>query len=317
MSYLTALLLGVVQGLTEFLPISSTAHVGLAARGLGLPDERMAAFTAVIQLGTLVAVLAYFARDLWGIAAATLDALVHPARLRAALVGPLDDGPAGERQHQARLGLYIVLGTVPIGICGVAFKHVIEGGARTFSVIASSLIVLGLVLLAAERTASHRKTLGAIDLKDALIIGAAQALALIPGVSRSGVTLTAALFIGLRRDDAARYSFLLSIPAVFAAAVFEMKDALRAPAGEGGFGAGPVVVGTLAALVVGYATIAWLLRFLRTRTTLPFVAYRVALGGLIIALLVTGVIKGDRLAKPEKVRNGRTPAAAVTPADAR
>jgi undecaprenyl-diphosphatase len=287
MSYLAALLLGVVQGLTEFLPISSTAHVGLTARALGLPDDGMAAFTAVIQLGTLLAVLAYFARDLWRIAGATLGALGRPGQLGAVLAAPA--GPDAEKQLDARLGLFIVLGTIPIGLCGVLFKKIIEHQARTPVVVASSLIALAAILLAAERLAQHRRDLASVGLRDALIIGAAQALALIPGVSRSGVTLTAALFLGLRRDDAARYSFLLSVPAVLAAAVFEMKDAIKSPS-LGQHGLGVILVGTITAFIVGYATIAWLLRFLRTRTTIPFVAYRVAVGALILGLVFTGVV---------------------------
>ena len=286
MSYLAALLLGVVQGLTEFLPISSTAHVALAARALGLPDDGMAAFTAVIQLGTLLAVLAYFARDLWGIAVATLGALWHPSRLRAAL----GRGDVDESGLRVRLGVFIVLGTVPIGVCGVLFKKLIEHEARAPAVMAGSLILLALLLLLAERVAQHRRALATVSLKDTLVVGGAQALALIPGVSRSGVTLTAALFMGLKRDDAARYSFLLSVPAVFAAAVFEMKDALRSPA-LGRQGLGVLTVGTVAAFVVGYATIAWLLRFLRTRTTLPFIIYRLAVGLLIVGLVLSGVMR--------------------------
>jgi undecaprenyl-diphosphatase len=288
MSYLAALVLGVVQGLTEFLPISSTAHVALTARALGLPDRGMAAYTAVIQLGTLIAVLAYFARDLWQIAAATLGALVRPAELRAALTPPAgEDDATAARRLRVRLGLFIVLGTVPIGICGVLFKKLVEHELRSPLVIAVSLIVLGVVLFVAERVAAHRRGLESIGLRDALIVGGAQALALIPGASRSGVTLTAGLLCGLRRDDAARYSFLLSVPAVLAAAIFEMKDALRSPT-LGANGLGTVLVGTAAALVVGYATIAWLLRFLRTRTTMPFVWYRVLVGAALLALILTG-----------------------------
>jgi undecaprenyl-diphosphatase len=289
MSYLAALLLGVIQGLTEFLPISSTAHVGLAARFLGLPDPGMAAFTAVIQLGTLLAVVSYFARDLARITAATLGAMVRPATLREALAsdGPPADEPAARRRLDTRLGVFIVLGTIPIGVAGVTLKKLIEHQARSPAVIAGSLIVLAVILLLAERLARHLRGLESVRLGDALVIGTAQALALVPGVSRSGVTLTAGLFCGLRRDDAARYSFLLSVPAVLAAGVFEMKDALRSPI-LAQHGLGTLLLGTAAAFVVGYATIAWLLRFLRTRTTLPFVAYRLALGTLIVALLLGG-----------------------------
>jgi undecaprenyl-diphosphatase len=291
MSYFAALVLGVVQGLTEFLPISSTAHVALAARVLGLPDQGMAAYTAVIQVGTLVAVLAYFARDLWQIAIATLQALLRPRDLGAVLSPrPGEDPATAERNLRARLGIFIVLGTVPIGLCGVVFKKLIEHQLRSPLVMAGSLIVLALILYLAERVAQHRRAIDNLGLRDALIVGGAQALALIPGASRSGVTLTAGLLCGLRRDDAARYSFLLSVPAVLAAAVFEMKDAVRSPA-LGANGLGMILVGTAAAFVVGYATIAWLLRFLRTRTTLPFVVYRLLAGTLLIVLVVTGVMR--------------------------
>jgi undecaprenyl-diphosphatase len=291
MSYFAAVVLGVVQGLTEFLPISSTAHVALAARALGLPDDGMAAYTAVIQLGTLVAVLVYFARDLWQIAAATLGALLRPRELWA-LLSPRagEDAATAERHLRARLGVFIVLGTVPIGLCGVAFKRFIEHELRSPAVMAGSLVVLALVLYLAERVAEHRRGIAEVGLRDALVVGCAQALALIPGASRSGVTLTAGLLCGLRRDDAARYSFLLSVPAVLAAAVFEMKDAVRSPA-LGANGLGMVLLGTAAAFVVGYATIAWLLRFLRTRTTLPFVAYRLLVGSILFGLVVAGVMK--------------------------
>jgi undecaprenyl-diphosphatase len=291
MTWLAALVLGVVQGLTEFLPISSTAHVALAARILGLPDHGMAAYTAVIQLGTLGAVLVYFARDLWQIAAATLGALLRPRALGAVFSPAADEDPAAaERNLRARLGFFIVLGTVPIGLCGVAFKHLIEHQLRSPLVMAGGLIVLAIALYLAERMAQHRRTIASLGLRDALIVGGAQALALIPGASRSGVTLTAGLFCGLRRDDAARYSFLLSVPAVLAAAVFEMKDAVRSPA-LGANGLGMVLLGTAASFVVGYATIAWLLRFLRTRTTLPFVAYRLLVGSILFGLVVAGVMK--------------------------
>jgi len=288
---LEAVVLGVVQGLTEFLPISSTAHVALTARVLGLPDQGMAAYTAVIQLGTLGAVLAYFARDLWRIAVATLGALLRPRDLGALFSPRAGEDPAvAERNLRARLGLFIVLGTVPIGVCGVAFKNLIEHQLRSPLVMAGSLVVLALVLYLAERIAEHRRGIESLGVRDALVVGCAQALALIPGASRSGVTLTAGLLCGLKRDDAARYSFLLSVPAVMAAAVFEMKDAVRSPT-LGQQGLGMILVGTAAAFVVGYATIAWLLRFLRTRTTLPFVAYRLVVGALLIVLVVTGVMR--------------------------
>ena len=304
MSLLAALVLGVVQGLTEFLPISSTAHVALAARILGLPDDGMAAYTAVIQLGTLGAVLLYFARDLGRIFVATLAALARPQTIpailfstgdalsveRPAVEGPVPAEPPLRSSQDARLGFLMVVGTVPIGVCGIAFKHFVEHELRSVWVMGSSLVVLALILFLAERMAEHRRTMASLGLRDALVVGGAQALALVPGASRSGVTLTAALFCGMKRDDAARFSFLLSIPAVLAAGVFEMKDAVASPT-LGTSGLGAVLVGTVAAFVVGYVSIAWLLRFLRTRTTLPFVVYRVIVGTLLFVAAGTGFMR--------------------------
>ncbi len=193
-----AIVLGVVQGLTEFLPISSTGHLRIVPAFLGWEDPG-AAFTAVTQLGTMLAVLLYFRADLWRIARTWLASLRRPE-----LRGELD----------ARMGWYILLGTIPIGIFGLAFDNQIEEGARSLYLIGCTLIVLGLLLLAAERAATHERPLEAINRRDAIVIGFAQALALVPGVSRSGATLTAGLFLGFDRRSAARYSFLLSVPAV-------------------------------------------------------------------------------------------------------
>jgi undecaprenyl-diphosphatase len=265
MSLWFAALLGFVQGITEFLPISSTAHLRITPALLGQEDPG-AAFTAVIQLGTLIAVVVYFAEDLWGMARAIVR---------------------DRRSADARLALYIVVGTLPIGIAGLALEDFITGDARSLYVVAGALIVVGVVMVAVDRNATQARRLASLGLLDALIIGAAQACALIPGVSRSGATLTAALLVGLRRDDAARFSFLLSIPAIAAAGVFELKDALdELPRGR----FAPVLVATAVSAVVGYLSIAWLLRFLRTRTLLSFAIYRVLLGGLLISLVASGVI---------------------------
>jgi undecaprenyl-diphosphatase len=266
-----AVLLGVVQGVTEFLPISSTAHLRIVPALTGTCDPG-AAYSAVIQLGTLLAVLLYFARDAWRILVAVARACARPALFR--------DG-------DARLGLAIAAGTVPIGVCGILFKRAIEGEARSLYVIAASLIALAALLLLAERLARHERRIADLGFWHAQLIGVAQALALIPGVSRSGVTLTAALFLAMRRDEAARFSFLLSIPAVLAAGVYEMKDVLAAARDTG---LAPVVVGTLVSLLAGIAAIHYLLRYLRTRTTLVFVAYRVALGVLLLSLLAAGTL---------------------------
>ncbi len=271
MTSLEAIVLGAVQGITEFLPISSTAHLRIVPALLGWGDPG-AAFTAVLQLGTLAAVVVFFGRELGAMARATLAAVVDPARR--------DDG-------EVRLFIHLVVGTLPVVVAGVLLKNAIQGGLRALPVIAAAMIGVALVLAVVERTARHERGFDEITLRDALIIGLAQSLALIPGVSRSGITLLAAMAIGLRRDAAARFSFLLSIPAVAGAAIFEMKHVLHSQ--EGG---APLVVGLIVAAVTGYASIAWLLRFLRTRTTLPFIVYRIALGAVILALLATGHLAG-------------------------
>jgi len=270
-SALEAIVLGIVQGLTEFLPISSTAHLRIVPAFAGW-DDPGAAFTAVVQLGTMAAVLLYFRHDLWRIARASLTALRDPR---------------ARRSTDARLGLYIVLGTIPIGVFGLVFKDQIETGARDLTLIGCTLIVLGLLLLAAERMATHRRELEDIRARDGWIIGFAQAAALVPGVSRSGATLTAGLFLGFERTAAARYSFLLSVPAVVLSGLFELRHV-----GEsGGAGAVPTVLATLAAFVVGYASIAFLLRYLTSHTTVLFVVYRVALGVLVLSLVAAGLIE--------------------------
>jgi undecaprenyl-diphosphatase len=263
-----AIVLGIVQGLTEFLPISSTAHLRIVPAFLGWEDPG-AAFTAVVQLGTMAAVLLYFRHDLWRIAR-TWALSLRRRELR--------------RELDARMGWYIGLGTVPIAIFGLIFSDQIESGARNLYLIGTTLIVLGFVLLIAEKVGRRDRDLATINSRDAAWIGLSQALALVPGVSRSGITLVAALAIGLRRDAAARFSFLLGVPAIAAAGIFELKPLLKAHDTN----VAALLVGLLAAAGAGYISIAWLLRFLRARTTMPFVVYRIALGALLLALLVSG-----------------------------
>ena len=265
-----AIVLGIVQGLTEFLPISSTAHLRIVPAFAGW-DDPGSAFTAVVQLGTMAAVLLYFRADLWRIARTWLASL----RDRS-LRGTLD----------ARMGWYIILGTIPIGFFGLIFKDQIETGARDLYLIGSALIVLGIALAVAERLATLRRGLEDINRRDAAVIGTAQALALVPGVSRSGSTITAGLFLGLDRAAAARYSFLLSVPAVVLSGLFELKDV----GGGSGPGAGATVIATVLAFIVGYASIAWLLRFVATHNLMPFVVYRIALGTVVLALAASGAI---------------------------
>ena len=274
MSLLEAIVLGITQGLTEFLPISSTAHLRIVPAFAGWEDPG-AAFTAVTQLGTMAGVLLYFREDL--------------ARIARAWLRSLRD-PAARREFDARLGWYIVLGTIPIGIFGLVFKDQIENGARDLYLIGIALIVLGLVLLAAERVGSKERPIEDINRRDGIVVGFAQALALVPGVSRSGATISAGLFLGLDRTSAARFSFLLSIPAVVLSGLLEFASILNGSDGEH-VGLGPLAVATLLAFVVGYASIAFLLRYLSNHSTIVFVVYRVALGTLVLVLVSSGAIK--------------------------
>jgi undecaprenyl-diphosphatase len=265
-----AIVLGIVQGLTEFLPVSSTAHLRIVPAFCGWEDPG-SAFTAVVQLGTMAAVLLYFREDLWRIAKTWYLSLRRP-ELRSEL--------------DARMGWYIGLGTVPIAIFGFIFRDQIESGGRDLYLIGCTLIVLGLVLLYAEHVATRTRDLTRITARDATFIGFAQALALVPGVSRSGSTITAGLFAGFDRESAARYSFLLSVPAVVLSGLFEARKIGE----QGGAGLAPTVLATVLAFVVGYASIAWLLRWLVSHSTAVFVAYRVGLGALVLALTASGAI---------------------------
>lgn len=270
MTWLEAVVLGVVQGLTEFLPISSSGHLRIVPALLGWPDPG-AAFTAVVQLGTMVAVVVYFARDLWRIAWSWLRSLVRPE-----LRGTLD----------SRLGWYIILGTIPIGVLGIVFADQIETGARDLRLVGWVLILFGLVLYVADRITPQRKEVSDLTLRDGLLYGLAQALALIPGVSRSGATITAGRLLQYDRASAARFSFLLSIPAVVASGLYEMRHL----GDSGGPQWGPTVVATLAAFVVGYASIAWLLRYLVRHSMLVFAVYRVLVGALVLTLVYSGTV---------------------------
>ncbi len=274
MSFFEAIVLGITQGLTEFLPISSTAHLRIIPAFAGWEDPG-AAFTAVTQLGTMAAVLVYFRTDL--------------VRIAHAWVRSLRDREA-RRELDARLGWYILLGTIPIGIFGLIFKDQIETGARDLYLISIALIVLGLVLLAAERFGPKDRSIEEITTRDGVGVGFAQALALVPGVSRSGATITAGLFLGLDRTSAARFSFLLSIPAVVLSGVLEFGSILSGEESQH-VGLGALAVATFLAFVAGYASIAFLLRFLSNHSTIVFVVYRVALGVLVLVLVSAGAIE--------------------------
>ena len=273
MDLLQAIVLGIVQGLTEFLPISSTGHLRIVPAFAGWEDPG-AAFTAVTQLGTMAAVVVYFRADLARIARAWWRSLLDRHR---------------RPELDARLGWYLLLGTIPIGVFGVAFQDPIENGARDLTLIGTMLILLGLVLLAAERLGRRERGIETVHRRDAVVIGFAQALALVPGVSRSGATITAGLFLGLDRVAAARFSFLLSVPAVVLSGLFELRDVIDGTA-EGGAGIGETAVATALAAVTGYLSIAFLLRFLTTHSTAVFVAYRVVLGAVVLVLVAAGAI---------------------------
>ncbi|MSP17213.1 MAG: undecaprenyl-diphosphatase UppP [Myxococcales bacterium] len=261
-----AALLGVVQGLTEFLPVSSTAHLTIVPALLGVRDPG-AAYTAVIQLGTLVAVVWYLRTDL--------------ARMTTGLARE-------PRGPDARLALLVALGTAPIGIAGLALEPLVDGALRSLWVIVGTLAGVGVLMWLIDRRASLRRDLDSLRPSDALLIGCAQALALVPGVSRSGATILCALWLGLRRDAAARLSFLLSIPAIAAAGVFKLPDAVRALGPEA---APALLVGALVAALTGYAAIAWLMHHLRARSLGGFAAYRVLVALLLAALLASGVVR--------------------------
>jgi undecaprenyl-diphosphatase len=271
-NFVQATVLGIVQGLTEFLPISSSAHLLIVPRLLDWKDPG-AAFTAVIQLGTMLAVLIYFWRDIVRISVTWFRSLFNPDL----------------RHHlDARMGWYVGLGTIPVSVVGLAFNSAIEGPARNLWINAGSLIVMGLVLLIAEWAARQKREIGDLNLRDGLIIGGFQCLALIPGSSRSGSTITGGLFLGYTREAAARYSFLLSTPAIVLSALFELRKFVRGD--ETHASGGELLVSTAFAFIVGYWSISFLLRYLARHSLGAFVAYRVLLGAVVIALTAAGAI---------------------------
>jgi undecaprenyl-diphosphatase len=270
MSWLEAILLGILQGLTEFLPVSSSAHLAIFPQLFGLEDPG-ASFTAVTQIGTEAAVILFFWRDIWRIASTWTRSLVKPE-----LRGHID----------ARMGWYVIVGTIPIGLAGFLFEDTIQTAFRNLWLIATTLIVMGIVLGVADRVGRRELPLQRLTLRDGLLYGLAQTLALIPGVSRSGATLSMGLFLGYTREAATRYAFLLAIPAVVASGLFQLPD-VSASAEPG---MTKTLVATAVAFAVGYLVIGWLLRYVRTRSFLPFVVYRVSLGALVLLLLATGVL---------------------------
>ncbi len=274
MTWVEAIVLGIVQGLTEFLPISSSAHLRIAS-ALFFHHDAGASFTAVTQLGTEAAVLIYFAKDIWRLTRTWFAGLVD-AEVR--------------RTVDYRLAWYVIIGTLPIGILGYLLKDAIREPARNLWLVSTNLIVFALVLAAAEYWGRQKRAVGDMTLRDGVIMGFAQAMALVPGVSRSGGTITAGLAIGLNREAATRYSFLLAIPAVVASGIFSLGDVFH-PSGAGvAAGGAQIAVATVIAFFLGYASIAWLLRYVARHSVYVFVAYRILLGGFVLALLTAGVI---------------------------
>jgi undecaprenyl-diphosphatase len=281
MSILHAIILGLVQGLTEFIPVSSTAHLTLAGRLMGdiRSDEEWTAFIAVIQLGTLIAVILYFWFDIIKIVRGFVAANLAVARKR-----PVN---SSDKEH-AWLGWLVIIGTLPVAVFGLALKKLIEGPfTKDLRVIAGSLIGLAVILTVAEVVGSQRRDMKNLKVTDAIAVGFAQVLALVPGSSRSGTTITAALFTGLTRETAARFSFLLSIPAIAASGLLELPKALHSV----NTGWAAVGVATAVSAISGYLSIAFLLRYLQRHTTFVFAGYRVVLGLILIALLVSGRIQ--------------------------
>jgi undecaprenyl-diphosphatase len=281
LSIIEAIILGIIQGLTEFLPISSTGHLTLAGKLMNLISEehpeRWTSFIAVIQLGTLVSILVYFRKDIWHI---FFDFLSENFKERKKFK---------EQNYNSRTGWLIIIGTIPVVVVGLLFKDIIEGAlTKNLYVISGSLIGLAIILAVAEKTAKFKKEIKDITILDSLIIGTAQAVSLIPGSSRSGTTITGGLFAGLKRDSAARFSFLLSIPAIFASGILQLYEALKFVDSAMVLN---LVISTIFSGLSGYLAIDFLLKYLRKNTTFVFIYYRIGLGLIIIILLVYGIIR--------------------------
>jgi undecaprenyl-diphosphatase len=281
MNIIQAIILGIIQGLTEFIPISSTAHLTIAGRFMNLIDpnhpEQWTAFMAVIQLGTLVAVLFYFSNELKTVPVNFIRENFKSGRRKIK-----------EQSDDARLGWLIILGSFPIFAFGLLLKKIIEGNlTKDLTVIASSLIILAIIMFVAEKMATLKKNIKQITVKDSIIIGLAQCLALIPGSSRSGTTITAGLFLGLKRDTAAKFSFLMSIPAIFASGIYQFYKSIAYIDTNNLI---VLIIATIVSGISGYAAIAFLIKYLKTRTTNIFIIYRILLGLVLLILLTKGVL---------------------------
>ena len=281
MSIIEAIILGIVQGITEFLPISSTGHLTLAGKLMGLISEEnpehWTSFIAVIQLGTMISILVYFWKDLWNIFTGFIQNNLQK-RLNYS-----------EQSLNSKLGWMIIAGTIPIIVIGLLFKDTIEGAlTKNLYVISGSLIVLAVILAIAEKTAKFKKDINDVTFLDSILIGLAQAVALIPGSSRSGTTITGGLFLGLKRDVAARFSFLLSVPAILASGLLQLKESLAFINYDLAIN---LIVATIVSGISGYLAIDFLLKFLKKNSTFVFIFYRIALGVLILILLYSNIIK--------------------------
>lgn len=275
MTWAQSIVLGAVQGLTEFLPISSSAHMRIVSE-LWFGSDAGASFTAVTQLGTELAVLVFFAKDIGRILAAWFRGLVDKER----------------RGLDYKMGWYVILATIPIVVLGFLFTDQIRTAGRNLYLISIMLILFSFVFVAAEHWATQKRGMDKLTLRDALVMGFAQCLALIPGVSRSGATASAGLFLGLNRQAAFRFSFLIAIPAVLGSGLYSLKDAFEPSAGVQASG-GQILLATVIAFVLGYASIAWLLKFVSGHSMIWFAGYRVILGSVILILLATGVVAAN------------------------
>lgn len=273
-----ALILGLVQGLTEFLPISSTAHLRIAGEFLSKAQDPGARFSAIIQIGTELAVLIFFRNDIKSIVVSWFRQVFQRAQL------------TDEARGQARMGWLIIVGSIPIVVLGYVGKDLITNNLRSLWIIAAVMIVFGIVLGIADKYGKSDRSLKQLNSQHGLLYGAAQALALIPGVSRSGATIAMGRLLGYSRDAALRYSFLLAIPAVFGSGLYQLKDAFSSSAAPNVFSIPETFAATAVAFGVGYLVIAWLLKFVSTKSFMPFIIYRVILGTILLVLLGTGVI---------------------------
>ena len=275
---LEALVLGLVQGLTEFLPISSSAHIRIVGEFMNKAQDPGARFTAITQIGTELAVLIFFRHDIKAIVVSWFKQVVMRAELGT------------EGKGQARMGWLIIVGSIPIVVLGYFGRDIITNDLRSLWLIASVMILFGIILGIADKYGKSERSLSQLNTKHGLLYGAAQALALVPGVSRSGATIAMGRFLGYSREAALRYSFLLAIPAVFGSGFYQLKDAFSSDAAPNVFSIPETLAATAVAFVIGYIVIAWLLKFVATKSFMPFIIYRVILGSTLLMLLATGVI---------------------------